>query len=120
MWWFDHDDDNEDEMMPNHKQKVGWWMHILENCLRKETYILLVIQKQTISTPRHFAAGGAFVPTQEKNKNKKQKQKQTISTPRHFRRWGGGKMPTQEKKNKPSHLIAGKSYLNQSVLEKLF
>ena len=47
MWWFDHDDDNEDEMMPNHKQKVGWWMHILENYLRKETYILLVIQKQT-------------------------------------------------------------------------
>ena len=48
MWWFDHDDDNEDEMMPNHKQKVGWWMHILENCLRKETYILLVIQKQNV------------------------------------------------------------------------
>ena len=96
-------------------------MHILENCLRKETYILLVIQKQTISTPRHFAAGGPLCPHKKKTKTKN-KNKNKPSQPHGIfaAGGGGGKMPTQEKKNKPSHLIAGKSYLNQSVLEKLF
>ena len=95
-------------------------MHILENCLRKETYILLVIQKQTISTPRHFAAGGGLCAHTRKKQKKKTKTKTNHLNPTAFSPLGGGKMPTQEKKNKPSHLNAGKSYLNQSVLEKLF
>ena len=73
-------------------------MHILENCLRKETYILLVIQKQTISTPRHFAAGGAFVPTQEKNKKKKTKTKTNHLNPTAFSPLGGGQNAHTRKK----------------------
>ena len=61
--------------------------------------------------------GGPLCPHKKKTKTKTNHLNPTAFSPLGG---GGGKMPIQEKKNKPSHLNAGKSYLNQSVLEKLF
>ena len=67
------------------KQVASWYIQVASR----------VVERLRTLPHGIFAAGGAFVPTQEKKKKTTQD-----LTPRHFRRWGGLSAHTRKKKKR--------------------